>query len=224
MQMDLLLCAAYFLPFLFLIVFIGRINRKFVLFILWGFIAAIPVYFLEPVLFNAAATEMPQVLVSLTISPLFEELIKALPLLILALVVKQQQDRDIFLYAMASGIGFAIIETGLLPTQDPFAILMHAFSTALMHGCTTGIIGYGIVIAGHFDRRAFPALILGFYTLAVTIHAFYNLLGSAFFGILGICIDLVFPVLLFFLLLACYNINLASLIAPPHPAGPDPRG
>ena len=70
-----------------------------------------------------------------------------------------------------------------------------------MHGCTCGIIGYGIVIAGHFDHRAFPALILGFFTLAVTIHAIYNILGSAYFGLAGICVDLVFPVFLFFALL-----------------------
>jgi RsiW-degrading membrane proteinase PrsW (M82 family) len=203
------LCVAYLLPFLFLVIFIGRINTRFVLFVIWGFIAAIPVCFLEYVLFNAAQIEIP--LASITISPIIEEFFKALPLILLAIYGSRQQDRDIFLYALASGIGFSIIETGLLPTQDLVVILTHSFSTALMHGCTCGIIGYGIVIAGHFDRRAFPSLILGFFTLAVTIHAIYNTLGSAFFGLAGICIDLVFPVFLFFALLLCYHIDLPSL-------------
>ena len=109
------------------------------------------------------------------------------------------------------GIGFAIIETGLISSPDLIVILTHSFSTALMHGCTCGIIGYRIVISGHFDRRAFPSLILGFFTLAVTIHALYNLLGSAFFGLAGFCIDLVFPVILFFGLLMCYHIDLPAL-------------
>jgi RsiW-degrading membrane proteinase PrsW (M82 family) len=209
--MDLVFYAAYLLPFLFLMVFIGRIDTRFILFVVWGFIAAVPVYFLEPVVFHAAQTEIPTVLLSITISPVVEEFFKALPLIILAMYGSRQQDRDIFLYAMASGIGFSIIETGLLPTQDLVVILTHSFSTALMHGCTCGIIGYGIVIAGHFDRRAFPSLILGFFTLAVTIHAIYNTLGSAFFGLAGICIDLIFPVFLFFALLACYHIDLPSL-------------
>jgi len=209
--MDPILCAAYLLPVLFLVIFIGRIDTRFILFIVWGFIAAIPVYFLEPVLFQAAQNEIPQALAAITISPIVEEFFKALPLLILAIYGSRQQDRDIFLYAMASGIGFSIIETGLLPTQDPAVILLHSFSTALMHGCTCGIIGYGIVIAGHFDRRAFPALILGFFTLAVTIHAIYNTLGSAYFGLAGICVDLIFPVFLFFALLICYHIDLVSL-------------
>jgi RsiW-degrading membrane proteinase PrsW (M82 family) len=215
--MDLILCAAYLLPFLFLVIFIGRIDTRFLLFIVWGFIAAVPVYFLEPVLFQAAQTEIPKALATITISPIVEEFFKALPLLILAIWGSRQQDRDIFLYALASGIGFSIIETSLLLTQDPVLILTHSFSTALMHGCTCGIIGYGIVIAGHFDRRAFPTLILGFFTLAVTIHAIYNTLGSSFFGLAGICVDLVFPVFLFFALLICYHIDLPSLFR--HRAG-----
>jgi RsiW-degrading membrane proteinase PrsW (M82 family) len=142
-----------------------------------------------------------------------EEFFKALPILIIALVVQRQQDRDIFLYAMASGIGFAIIETGLLVSPGPLVVLIHSFSTALMHGCTCGIVGYGIVISGHFDRRAFPALIFGFFTLAVTVHAIYNTLGTVFFGLAGICTDLIFPVILFFALVACYNLDLATLFS-----------
>ena len=211
--MDLVLVAAYLFPFLFLAVFIGRINTRFVLFILWGFIAAVPAYFLEQFLFSAAQNEIPGMLASLTISPVVEEFFKALPLIIIALAARRQQDRDIFLYAMASGIGFAIIETGLLVSPDPLVILIHSFSTALMHGCTCGIIGYGIVVAGHFDRRAFPALIFGFFTLAVTVHAIYNTLGTVFFGLAGICIDLVFPALLFFALLVCYQIDLFTLFS-----------
>jgi len=212
--MDLILYAAYFLPLLFLILVLGRINAKVFLFVAWGIVAAIPVYFLEPVLFGAATVEMPTVLVSLTISPIIEEFFKALPLLFLALPAAKLRDRDILLYALASGLGFSIIETGLIPSPSMLAVLTHSFSTALMHACTCGIIGYGIVLAMHFDRRAYPALLLGFYTLAVTVHAFYNLLGSAYFGTAGVCIDLVFPVLLFFLLLLCYKTDIHALFTP----------
>jgi RsiW-degrading membrane proteinase PrsW (M82 family) len=211
--LDLVLAAAYLLPFLLLIAFIGRIDTRFVLFVLWGCVAAVPAFFLEPVLASALQTEIPAALAPLTISPLVEEFFKALPLLILALAGTYRKDREIFFCAMASGIGFAIIETGLLASADPFVILIHSFSTALMHGCTCGIIGYGIVIAGHFDRRAFAALVFGFFTLAVTVHAIYNTLGTVFFGTAGICIDLVFPVILFFMLLACYHIDLVELFS-----------
>ena len=210
--MDLVLALAYLLPFLFLAAFIGRIDARFVLFVFWGCLAAIPAVLLEPVLFAAVQNEIPAVVAPLTISPLVEEFFKALPLLIFALARSRQEDRDIFLYAMASGIGFAVIETGLAASPDLVTVLIHSFSTALMHGCTCGIIGYGIVIAGHFDRRAFPSLVLGFFTLAVTVHAIYNTLGTTFFGLAGIATDLVFPIMFFFALLACYHINLPSLL------------
>lgn len=212
--MDLILYMAYFVPLLVLVVFAGRIDIKVILFFIWGIVAAIPVYFLEPVLFSAAASEMPAVLVPLTISPIVEEFFKALPLLLLALPAARLHDREILLYALASGIGFSIIETGLISSPNLLLVLTHSFSTALMHAVTCGIIGYGIVIAGNFDRRAFPALMLGFYTLAVMIHAFYNLMGSAYFGLAGICTDLVFPVLLFFVLLLCYHTDLVALFTP----------
>ncbi|HVP97579.1 PrsW family glutamic-type intramembrane protease [Methanoregula sp.] len=215
--MDPVLAVVYLLPFIILTAIIGRVDTRFILFVLWGCVAAIPAVLLEPVLFGAVSSEIPAAIAPLTISPLVEEFFKALPLLILAIGGSRQQDRDIFLYAMASGIGFAVIETGLLASPDPLAILIHSFSTALLHGCTCGMIGYGIVIAGHFDRRAFPALIMGFFTLAVTVHAIYNTLGTTFFGLAGICVDLVFPVLLFFALLACYHIDLPALFV--HQSG-----
>jgi len=212
-KVDLVLVAAYLLPFLILIACIGRIDTRFVLFVLWGCIAAVPAYFLEPVLASALSAEIPAAIAPLTISPLVEEFFKALPLFILALAGTWRKDREIFFCAMASGIGFALIENGLLASTDPFVVFIHSFSTALMHGCTCGIIGYGIVIAGHFDRRAFAALLFGFFTLAVTVHAIYNTLGTVFFGAAGICVDLVFPVILFFMLLACYHIDLVALLS-----------
>ncbi|ABS55529.1 conserved hypothetical protein [Methanoregula boonei 6A8] len=210
--MDLVLAAAYLLPFIFLAAFIGRIDTRFVLFVLWGCVAAIPALLLEPVLASAFQSDIPTAIASITISPLVEEFFKALPLLILALAGIYQKDREIFFCAMASGVGFAVVETGLLASTDLFEILIHSFSTTLMHGCTCGIIGYGIVIADHFDRRAFAALVFGFFTLAVTVHAIYNTLGTTFFGVPGICTDLIFPVLLFFMLLACYHIDLVALL------------
>ncbi|MDD1701913.1 MAG: PrsW family intramembrane metalloprotease [Methanoregula sp.] len=216
--MNLLLAISYLIPFLFLGIFIGRIQKKFILFILWGILAAIPVYLIEPFLFSAVQDSIPLSLAPLTISPIVEEFFKALPLIILALVAGHQSDRDIFLYAMASGIGFAVIETGLTLPPSFALVLTHSFSTALMHGCTCGIIGYGIVLIGNSSRRILPTLLFGFYTLAVTVHALYNTLGSAVFGLTGFLIDLVFPFVLFLILLLCYHIDMPAIFSRNKPA------
>ena len=63
--MNLILCAAYLLPFLFLVIFIGRIGTRFILFVVWGFIAAVPVYFL-----NRSCFRQPRLKSRLCLPPL----------------------------------------------------------------------------------------------------------------------------------------------------------
>jgi len=219
--MEIVLVAAYFLPILFLIAFIGHNSKKFRIYLLWGVVASLPAIFMYLEYPNA----LPGDLYSLTVSPLLEEFFKALPIIIPVIVGIKNSDRDLLVYAMASGIGFSIIE-GLLDfsnwaARDPtilqftlvnfMSILARSFSTSLMHGCTCGIIGYGIVLVQNFDRRALPALLFGFYTLAVTIHAMFNLLLLDQYRPIGVIIDLIFPMILFLFLRTCYQVDLPIL-------------
>jgi len=210
--------------------FIGRAGKKFILYLVWGFCAAVPAL----VVMQLALPALPEmVFPGITVAPVVEELFKALPLVILAFGSYRNSNRDVLVYALASGIGFSIAETGFLlnpglygllaPGLAPgipaesvpgfFDILARSFSTSLMHGCTCGVIGYGIVLVQNIDRKALPALLLGFYTIAVTIHAFYNLFYFSF-GLAGLVIDLILPVVLFLVLLLCYTVDLPDLFRP----------
>ncbi len=211
--MDAAFLPAYLLPIGFLAVFIGNLGKKFILYLVWGCIAAVPILLLMPVL-----TGMFPEIVSpaVTLSPVLEEFFKALPLAIPVALGSRSSNRDMLVYAMASGIGFSIIENWMLfsPETMGFAgIVIRSFSTSLMHGCTCGVIGYGIVLIGDVNRKAVPALLLGFFMVAVLIHAFYNL-NALFFGAAGILIDLVLPVLLFLFLLFCYHVDIPTLFRP----------
>ena len=213
--MEILLVAAYLLPLLFLMAFVGRAGKKFIIYLFWGFLASVPMLVLF-LLVNPALRSDP--FLSITVSPFFEELLKALPIIIPAFIGIKNQDEDVLVYAMASGIGFSLVENWYLIHPEALQltlanflnVLSRSFSTSLMHGCTCGIIGYGIVLIRNFDRRALPALLFGFYTLAVTTHAMYNLLFEKY-GEIGAIIDLVFPVLLFWLLLTCYHVDVPAL-------------
>jgi RsiW-degrading membrane proteinase PrsW (M82 family) len=213
MAMDAAAALAYFLPICFLAVFIGNIGKKFVYFLVWGFVAAIPVYYLMPVL----AGQFPEIISpAVTFSPLFEEFFKALPLLIPVILGIRSSNRDVLVYAMAAGIGFSIMENWMMFGSENLTftgILIRSFSTSLMHGCTCGIIGYGIVLIRDFHEKALPALLLGFYVVAVLIHAFFNL-NALFLGTAGILVDLVLPILLFAFLLICYHVDIPSLFRP----------
>ena len=212
--MDFLIIAAYLLPIAVLMVLIGRVGKKSGVYLFWGFLASIPVYFLYIGITAACAIPTPEV----TVSPVIEELFKALPIIIPALMGIGNRDDDVLFCAMASGIGFSLVENWNIigPANIPFSsalflgVLARSFSTSVMHGCTCGIIGYGVVLIRNFDRNTLPVLLFGFYTIAVTTHALYNLLFG-YYGIAGAVIDLVFPLFLFLLLLTCYRVDISSL-------------
>jgi RsiW-degrading membrane proteinase PrsW (M82 family) len=211
--MDAAFLLAYLLPIGFLAVFVGNLGKKFILYLIWGCIAAVPILFLMPVLTG----QFPEIVSpAVTLSPVLEEFFKALPLAIPVVLGSRSSNRDMLVYAMASGIGFSVIENWMLFSPENFgfiALVIRSFSTSLMHGCTCGVIGYGIVLISDVNRKAVPALMLGFFMIAVIIHAFYNLNGL-FFGVAGILIDLVLPVLLFLLLLFCYHVDIPTLFKP----------
>ncbi len=211
--MDAAFFLAYLLPIGFLAVFVGNLGKKFILYLLWGCIAAVPVFFLMPVLTGW----FPEIVSpAVTLSPVIEEFFKALPLAIPVVLGSRSTNRDMLVYAMASGIGFSIIENWMLFAPENYgfiALVIRSFSTSLMHGCTCGIVGYGIVLISDVNRKAVPALLLGFFMIAVIIHAFFNL-NALFFGVAGVLVDLVLPILLFLFLLFCYHVDLPTLFRP----------
>jgi RsiW-degrading membrane proteinase PrsW (M82 family) len=208
--MDALQVLAYILPIGFLAVFIGNIDRKFAWYLLWGCIAALPVVLVMPVL----TARFPEIIApGVTLSPVVEEFFKALPLVIPVILGSRSSNRDLLVYALAAGIGFSIIENLVLfwdGNPGFFAILVRSFSTSLMHGCTCAIIGYGLVLIRDFHRTALPSLLLGFYMVAVMIHAFFNL-NAKFLGNAGVIIDMVLPIFLFLFLLFCYHVDIPTL-------------
>jgi RsiW-degrading membrane proteinase PrsW (M82 family) len=211
--MDIPLVLAYFLPIIFLSAFIGHTGKRFVLYLLWGFIASIPVVLLD----QAIISNFPEIVsMELNISPLIEEFFKALPIIIPVILGNRNNSRDILVYALASGIGFSIMENWALFGKENlgvYAILIRSFSTSLMHGCTCGIIGYGMVLIRDSHKKTLPALLLGFFMIAVLIHAFYNL-NALYMGLAGAVADLFLPLLLFLFLLVCYHVDLPTLFRP----------
>lgn len=211
--MDVAQVLAYFLPICFLALFIGTIGKKSLLYLLWGFIASIPVIILVPHLVSS----FPEIVSpEVSISPVLEEFFKALPIIIPAVLGSRNSNRDLLVYAMAAGIGFSIVENWMLFGGENlgfFAILIRSFSTSLMHGCTCGIIGYGVILIRDFHEKALPTLLLGFYMVAVLIHAFYNL-NAMYLGSPGIIADLLLPGALFFFLIVCYHVDIPAFFSP----------
>lgn len=205
-----------FVPILFLLAFVEYEGRKYLIYLLWGFLACL----LTLGLYIATGLyPLAPPIKEILLAPVIEEFIKALPVMVLAVIGIKNSNRDLLVCAMAIGIGFSIVETGLycfngnlgFTPKNIMAVLSRSFSTTLMHGCTTAIIGYGVVLVRNVDRGALPILMFGFYTLAVTTHAIFNLLGGDFYNIAGgAIVDFLFPMALFYLLLICYHVDFSG--------------
>jgi RsiW-degrading membrane proteinase PrsW (M82 family) len=195
------------LPLFFLLVFLEGGQRRILAFLIWGLSAAVISYFLNGELAHVFAGST--VLSDVTIAPIVEEFTKALPLFVLLLAFGRRFSKELLVLAMASGFGFAILEnyvyvsSFLLGGAGAIAYaVVRGITTSVMHGCLTAIIGYGIFLTYGFERRSLPSILFGLYTVAVTIHALYNLLvGHSEYGRL-LAIGL--PLLLFVLLLVAY--------------------
>jgi RsiW-degrading membrane proteinase PrsW (M82 family) len=124
---DIELVAAYFLPILFLMAFVGRAGKKYVIYLFWGFLASVPVLILTPAIIHAIPIANPE----LTVSPLLEEFFKALPIIIPALIGAKNRDDDLLVCAMASGIGFSLIENIIHVNSDLVGYQLQTIGTSL---------------------------------------------------------------------------------------------
>jgi RsiW-degrading membrane proteinase PrsW (M82 family) len=196
------------LPLFFLLIFLEDGQRRILAFLIWGLSAAVISYYVSSALYPALAGST--VLTDVTVAPVVEEFVKALPLFILLPVVGQRYSKDLLVLAMASGFGFSILENYVYVSGFVFGgvgaiayAVVRGITTSVMHGCMTAIIGYGIFLTYGFSRRSLPSILFGLYTVAVTIHALYNLLVGH--TETGRMFAIGLPLLLFVLLLIAYN-------------------
>ncbi|NOY07575.1 MAG: PrsW family intramembrane metalloprotease, partial [Spirochaetes bacterium] len=177
--------AVYFgtlIPLLFLVVVIRGEYRKLILFFAWGLTSAIIIYGIN-ILIDTYFVLNETLFLSQLI-PLMEEFLKIIPVFFLIKKKGKVYRYNIVRFAMASGIGFSILENYLYLSISASSgmggsvvfIITRSLTASLMHGSTTALIGYAIQIMHNYNFFSF-FLSLGMYLLAVSIHSIYNLLG-----------------------------------------------
>lgn len=129
---------------------------------------------------------------TIIVTPVSEELLKALPVLYYAIVISDKREH-LFTASMALGIGFALLEnTYFLLNSDNFTILIaiiRAFGAGLMHGMCTLLVGVGI----SFVKKKYKLFAVGTFGLlstAIVYHGIYNILIQSQFSIVGALIPI----------------------------------
>ena len=125
--------------------------------------------------------------VTIIVTPITEEILKALPILVFAIVLDAKKEA-LFTAAMAVGIGFAVLENAYYLLNDAsfnmFDAVIRAFGAGLMHGMCTLLIGVGI----SFVKKKSKIFAVGTFALlstAITYHGIYNMLVQSDYKTVG---------------------------------------
>ena len=119
------------------------------------------------------------VYVTSVITPITEEILKALPILFYAKVYSDKRE-SILLISFALGIGFGMFENMVILLQNVESVtlvwaVIRGFATALMHGMCTLLVGFGISFINK-KKKLFFTGVFALLTLAAIYHGIFNML------------------------------------------------
>ena len=126
--------------------------------------------------------------VTTTITPISEEIVKALPVLFYAVVFSNDRDR-VMPIAFATGVGFAMFENMVVLVQNVENVtigwaIIRGFATALMHAVCTVAVGYGICFVKK-KKKLFYCGTFALLTMAMIYHGIFNMLVQSDYKYLG---------------------------------------
>lgn len=184
-------------PLIMLLFLIDKQARTTILFMIIGMISAVISYEINSVAKHMISINEAEFQV--TISPIIEEVIKSIPPLFFALLISDKR-RNIIGISMAVGIGFAILENlYLLVGNYRYVSLgwafVRGFSTGLMHGITTAVIGYGMIFINK-KKKLFYTGIFGLLCLSIIYHSMYNIFIQSQYYYIGF----IMPILTYILI------------------------
>ena len=124
---------------------------------------------------------------TIIVTPMTEEILKALPILFYALVISDKAE-TLFTASMAVGIGFAVLENIYylfhVETWNILDAMLRAFGAGLMHGMCTLLVGAGITFVKK-KRKLFWVGTFALLSTAIIYHGIYNMLVQSHYVVIG---------------------------------------
>ena len=125
--------------------------------------------------------------ITIIVTPITEEILKAIPILICATVGTAKKE-TLFTASMAVGIGFAVLENAFYLLNDAsfnmFDAVIRAFGAGLMHGMCTLLVGVGISFVKK-KSKIFLVSTFALLSTAITYHGIYNMLVQSDYQVAG---------------------------------------
>lgn len=173
------------IPMLLMALLVEKKARLPVVFMLIGIVVSVFAAEVNAVISKVLSMDLYSITVIVT--PVSEELLKALPVLYYALVISDKRER-LFTASMSIGIGFAVLENAYyLVNYADFNMLgavIRASGVGLMHGMCTLLVGVGISFVKK-KRKLFAVGTFGLLSTAIVYHGVYNILIQSQYSIVG---------------------------------------
>ncbi|MCR4604725.1 MAG: PrsW family intramembrane metalloprotease [Eubacterium sp.] len=179
-NMIFILFICIFVPLLISVPLVQKQSRDIVIYILTGLAVALFVSEVNGIMLEYFDNDM--LYVTTTITPITEEVVKAIPVLMFVYCFPDKRDRYLSI-AFACGVGFALFENSYILVSNvgsvslPWA-LARGFSAALMHGICTAAVGYGMTYVRLRRKLAIPGTI-ALLILAIIYHGIFNIYVQA---------------------------------------------
>ena len=157
----------------------GR-TRSLLIFIVIGLVVALFCGELNAIVIDALP--FSYVFCVTNITPLIEEICKAVPILFFTIVYRPKR-QQLLENAIAVGVGFAVLENAFVFAKSGASItlvtaVLRGFGAGLMHGICTLLIGLGLSYI-HVRKKVFYSGSLALLSMAVLFHSLYNQLVSS---------------------------------------------
>ena len=186
-----ILFVSVFVPIMLMTLLVEKKARLPVMFLMCGIFVS--VFASEVNAVFAQTLDMDMYSITTIVTPVTEELLKALPILYYAVVISDKREK-LFTASMATGIGFAILENAFYLLNYPnFSMLnavIRAFGAGLMHGMCTLLVGVGISFVKK-KSKLFAVGTFGLLSTAIVYHGIYNILVQSEYSMVGACLPIV---------------------------------
>ena len=180
-----ILFVAIFVPILLMTCLVEKKARHPLIFVLIGIFVSVFASEVNGVMVDLLPLSTFEV--TIIVTPISEEILKALPILFFATLLSPKKEA-VFTAAMAIGIGFAVLENAFYMLNDAsfnmIDAIVRAFGAGLMHGMCTLLVGVGILFVKK-KRKLFVVGTFAMLSTAITYHGIYNMLVQSDYQIIG---------------------------------------
>ena len=180
-----ILFVAIFVPILLMTCLVEKKARHPLVFVLIGIFVSVFAAEVNGVMVDLLPLSTFEV--TIIVTPISEEILKALPILCFATILSPKKEA-VFTAAMAIGIGFAVLENAFYMLNDTsfnmIDAIVRAFGAGLMHGMCTLLVGVGILFVKK-KRKLFVVGTFAMLSTAITYHGIYNMLVQSDYQIIG---------------------------------------